>query len=502
MIYNKIMKRFLSTLAVVGLVLGSCTDLSEGVYDQFVAEEFYRTEAGVNAALANIYKEMRGDWGGVGIAGADRGWYDLNESCTDEMMIPTRADGAWSDNGIWQQMYLHTWTSGQSFMQNTWEWLYRAVGRANLAIELLTAANADESYIAEAKVLRAYFTYLLMDGWGSVPILKATKTPFEEVVQSPRADVYAFVESELKENVDKLATTKGGAYYNRFNKWAGYTLLAKVYMNAQVYTGTPKWEEASAVLDKIIDEGGFSLVAGDKYLSRGTDGLFGDKCSDQEVILALFIDGRQAPRNIIGIRSLFGEHGQALFGFSTWNGATVHQDFVNKYLDNDIRKDQWLLGPQVVGESTPANYTLNISSFTSAGAQEGARNSKFFPVPPYDGGAASNDFPVYRYADVLLMKAEALIRLNQAGTSTAFLNEVRNRAGIGNFNGTPTLDEIYDERGRELAWEGHRRQDMIRFGKFLQPHDFKPASDSKYLLFPIPASALAANNSLVQNTGY
>jgi starch-binding outer membrane protein, SusD/RagB family len=497
------MKKLLYMVMSAGFVLASCTDLDEGIYDKFVADDFYKTEAGINAALADIYKEMRGDWGGIGIAGADRGWYDLNETCTDEMMIPTRSDGAWSDNGIWQQMYLHTWTSGQSFMQNTWDWLYKAIYKANLAIELLTAAEAPEAALAEAKVLRAYFYYLLMDGWGNVPIVTSTKTLVKDVVQAERSAVYNFVVSELEANVDNLSTSKADDFYNRFNIWAGYTVLAKVYLNAKVYTGTEQWAKAIEACDKIINEGGFSLVSSDKYLSRGTDGLFGDKCNPAEVILALFVDGKLAPRNIIGIRSLYGPHGEALFGFSTWNGATVHQDFVNKYDDDDIRKAQWLLGPQVVNSQVKANYVLNISSLTSAGIEEGARNSKFLPVAPYDGGAASNDYPVYRYADVLLMKAEALIRNGQAGSATSLLNQVRNRAGLSDLGSTPTLDEIYDERGRELAWEGHRRQDMIRFGKFLQPHDFKSSvSDAKYLLFPIPASAIAANPTLDQNDGY
>lgn len=496
------MKKLYYLVSIVSIVLASCTNLDEGVYDRFVAEDFYKTEAGVNAALADIYKEMRGDWGGIGIAGADRGWFDLNEVCTDEMMIPTRADGAWSDNGIWQQMYLHTWTSGQSFMQNTWDWLYRAVFKANLAVELLTAAQADAQAIAEAKVLRAYFYYLLMDGWGNVPIVTSTKTLVEDVVQSDRADVFAFVVEELESNVDLLSESKGDDFYNRFNKWAGYTVLAKVYLNAKAYTGSEKLNEANEAIQYIIDNGGYSLISADQYLSRGADGLFGDKCNSQETILGIYVEGKLAPRNIIGIRSLYGPHGQALFGFSTWNGATVHQNFVNKYDDADIRKAQWLVGPQIVGGEEKANYVLNISSITTAGIQEGARNAKFLPVAPYDGGAASNDFPVYRYADILLMKAEVLVRQNKADEAATFLNDVRNRAGLPDFVGTVTLDEIYDERGRELCWEGHRRQDMIRFGKFLQAHDFKAASDPKYLLFPIPSSAIAANETLDQNDGY
>src|SRR5689334_16431698 len=112
------MKKLAIFLTAFFLVTG-CTKLKEGIYDRQVADDFYATPAGINAALANIYNEMRGDWNGKGYAGGDRGWYDLNETNTDEMMIPTRSDGAWDDNGIWRQMYLHQWTASQEFMNNT-----------------------------------------------------------------------------------------------------------------------------------------------------------------------------------------------------------------------------------------------------------------------------------------------------------------------------------------------------------------------------------------------
>jgi starch-binding outer membrane protein, SusD/RagB family len=484
-------------LVVVAMTTVGCTDLSEGIYGQQVADEFYATETGIQAALANIYNEVRGDWNGKGIAGADRGWFDLNESCTDEMMIPTRSDGAWDDNGIWRAMYTHTWTSSQEFMNNTWNWLYRSVFKSNLAVELLEKANANPARIAEARVLRAYFYYMLMDGWGDVPFYTENNLTVDKIPQTPRAQIYEFVVNELKNNVDKLPETKGGEFYGRFNKWAGYALLGKVYLNAEVYTGTAKWTEAIAASDKIINEGGFSLVP-TLYDNAGSQPVFGDRLPDQEVILSVFVDGNNAPRNIIGIRTLHGPHGNALFGFSTWNGATAHQNFIDLYDDADKRKNQWFLGAQPGG----VTYNKTISSLTNAGITDGARNAKFLPIPPYNGGTSSNDFPVYRYADVLLTKAEAVLRSGGANaTATALVNQVRNRAGLANL-GSVNLDEVYNERGRELCWEGHRRQDMIRFNKFLLARDFKAASDAKYKLFPIPKQAIDANTTLKQNTGY
>jgi hypothetical protein len=119
------------------------------------------------------------------------------------------------------------------------------------------------------------------------------------------------------------------------------------------------------------------------------------------------------------------------------------------------------------------------------------------------GGGASNDFPIYRYADIMLMKAECLVRLNQdPATAEDLVKQVRERAGLSSLGHTPSLEEIYNERGFELDFEGHRRQDMIRFGKFIEAHDIVPAVDSHFNLFPIPTSAINANPSLVQNPGF
>ncbi|WP_040397106.1 RagB/SusD family nutrient uptake outer membrane protein [Cesiribacter andamanensis] len=493
------MKKIYSLLLVLGAVSYSgCTDLTEGIYGQQVADEFYATDAGINATLASLYNEVRGDWNGKGIAGADRGWYDLNETSTDEMMVPTRSDGAWDDNGIWRAMYTHTWTGSQEFIGNTWNWLYRSIFKSNQAVALLENANASQARISEARVLRAYFYYMLMDGWGDIPFYTENNVTVDQIPQTPRAEVFQWIVTELEENVDNLPAQKGGEFYGRFNKWAGYALLAKLYLNAEVYTGTPRWQEAIAASDKIINEGGFSLVQ-TLYDNAGEEAIFGDRLPDEEVILSVFVDGTTAPRNIIGIRTLANSHANALFGFSGWNGATAHQDFVNKYSDADKRKAQWLVGPQ------PGNvsYNLEVSSLTAAGVTDGARNTKFLPVPPYDGETTSNDFPVFRYADVLLTKAEALLRSGGSeAEARALVDQVRNRAGLNNFTGTMTLQEIYDERGRELTWEGHRRQDMIRFGTFTAARAFKSASSATYRLFPIPADAIANNPTLTQNPGY
>ena len=494
------MKKIFFIITLGALFSTGCTKLDEGVYDRQVGSDFYATPEGINGALADLYNEIRGDWGSKGYAGADRGWFDINEVSTDEMMIPTRSTGDWDDGGLWRQFYLHQWTAGHPFIEGTWNWLYRGVFKANLAVDLLTNAKADPSKIAEAKVYRAFLYALLVDGWGNVPFYTENTLTVDQIPQKDRSLIYKWVLEELTANVPLLTTEKGGAYYGRFNRWAGYALLSKVYLNGKVYGGNETdpldntktiWDRTIQYSDSIIIKGGFSLHP--NYLA-----IFGATNPLDESILSIYIDANTAPRNIIGIRSLRAEQGNAEFGFSTWGGSTCHQDFYNKYEAGDLRRNQWVLGAQPGG----ITYVKDISSLTSAGPYEGARNIKYKPVAPYNGGAASNDFVIYRYADVLLMKAESLVRKGQAAAAKTLMDELRTRAGLSAWPSNPTLDDVLDERGRELCWEGLRRQDLIRFGKFLVARDFKPASPAYVELFPIPTSALNTNRKLVQNTGY
>ncbi len=495
-IKNRIIIGSLSFFLLVG-----CTNIEENVYDKYTANDFYASATGADVALASVYAQVGGNWDGVGYAGADRGWYDLNCFSADEQVIPHRTTGDWELD--FARLYKHEWLPTDSFINNTWRWLYKSIFNANLAVKQLEDSHAEASKIAEAKVLRAFFYYLLMDDFGGVPFYTDNTIPVAEIPQASRADIYAFVVKELTENVDLLASTKGGNYYGRFNRWAGYTLLAKVYLNAGVYTGTPKWQECLAACDKV-SQGGYSLhpsgtsassPLGDKYFE-----LFGDVLPDDETILAQFTTVNVVSRNIFSVRSLYGSQAKTLFGFSGWNGTIVPKNFFLKFSNSDIRKKQFLYGDQGGG----LNYTVDVASLDNPGAapMAGVRNVKFYPVTPMDGGGASNDFPIYRYADILLMKAECNVRLSNAAAAKPFIDAVRLRAGLGVLTANPNLTDIYNERGFELNWEGHRRQDMIRFDTFLQANEFRGESMSTKKLFPIPTAALDANKGLIQNTGY
>ncbi len=495
------MKKILFFLLITVPFVQSCTKVDENIYDRYAADDFYNSPTGSDVALASVYAQIAGNWGGVGYAGADNGWYDLNCMSSDEQVIPHRNTGDWQLD--FAQLYKHEWLPTHSIVGNTWNWLYKSIFTANLAVEQLTNAKAETAKIAEAKVLRAFFYYLLIDDFGNIPFYTENNITVENLPQKNRADVYSFIVTELTENIEKLSADKGGQYYGRFNKWAGYALLAKVYLNAGVYTGTTKWAECLAACNKLT-EGGFSLhpatanaasPLGNTYFD-----LFGDENPQDETILSIYTKTDIVGRNIFTIRSLLGPHFVALFNATGWNGTVIHENYVNRFDNNDIRKRQFISGPQPGG----VNYSTTISSLDNPGAgrEEGTRNMKFYPVGPLNGGGASNDFPIYRYADILLMKAECHVRLGDAGAAKPFVDQVRTRAGLSALAANPTLDDIYNERGFELTWEGHRRQDMIRFDKFLLAHDFKPVSGNFRKLFPIPTFALDANKNLTQNPGY
>ena len=501
------MKKILVSLCFLAFLTQACTELDENIYDKYSSEDFYNSPEGSDVALAAVYSQIPGNWNGVGYAGADNGWYDLNTMSSDEQVVPHRNTGDWQLD--FARLYLRQWLPTDLIINNTWNWLYKSVFNANLAVEQLEKSGADPAKVAEAKVLRAFFYYLLIDDFGDVPFYTVNNVTVDKIPQASRREVFDFIVAELKENVEKLPTAKGGAYYGRFNKWAGYALLAKVYLNAGVYTGTPMWSECLEACNKI-DEGGFSLHSGAADASNPLGykyfELFGDVLPDDETILAIYTKVDVVGRNIFTVRSLGGTDANVLFGFGGWNGTVVPKDFLDKFSDNDIRKRQFRYGANPYGPKPAGftNYSTEVNNLDNPGANpnDGARSQKFFPAAPYNSGGASNDFPIYRYADILLMKAECHVRMGNAAAAKPFVDAVRERAGLSALASAPGLEDIYNERGFELSWEGHRRQDMIRFGKFLEPHGLAPAAPAYRLVFPIPTSALDANPLLKQNPEY
>jgi hypothetical protein len=284
-------------------------------------------------------------------------------------------------------------------------------------------------------------------------------------------------------------------------------ILAKLYLNAQVYTGTPRWADVIVRTDSIIKSGKYQIV-GDFFSNFVTQNQ-----NSQEIILATPFDKSKRGGMNPQMRTLHYLN-QLTYNIGTapWNGFATVTEFYNSFDDKDIRKKMWIVGQQYRADGTPLKddalpmvFTPEIPAFTmeagAAGRLAGARSQKYEIQKNNSFTDQDNDFVIYRLGDVYLMRGEANLRLGNTAAALADVNLIRKRAGMPDYT-TLTLDELLAERGRELAWEYHRRQDLIRFGQYTKAWRFKPASQEFRTLFPIPKDQLSLNPSLKQNPGY
>ena len=474
----------------------SCTDLTETTYDVIPTSGTFGSTAGQQAALIGPLYNGLGDYYG--------NMSNLNTT-TDEQIVPTRG-GDWKDSDNWKRLYQHTWepVADNGQFNGPWTWCYNNITSINQQLGTITDANTK----AELRALRAFFHYQAMDLFGNVIISDAVTAATPK--QSTRAEVFAFVEKELLAVYPNLSDVSGGAYYGRMNKYVVDMILAKLYLNAQVYTGTARWADCITRCTNLISSGKFQ-ISGD-YLSN----FAVQNQNSPETILATPFDKSK--------RGGFNHQMKTLhylsqltynLGTAPWNGWATVTEFYNSFDDKDLRKKQWLVGQQYKSDGTPLKddalpmvFRPEVESFVfDAGANgrlAGARSQKYEIQKNNTFTDQDNDFVVYRLADVYLMRGEANFRLGNVGAALPDFNVVRKRAGMPDYTAaTLTLNEILAERGRELAWEQHRRQDLIRFGAFTKAWRFKDAeADNHRTLFPIPKDQLSLNPSLKQNPGY
>jgi hypothetical protein len=487
----------------------SCTNLDEELYDTIAETNFFQTEEEFVAALGAAYAGLRG------YAFQDDRFWNANEHSTDECIAPTRG-ADWGDGGRWIRLHQHSWSASDDDFNAAWNFLYRGVNNCNRLIFQFETTDVEvdgkENIVAELRGLRAFYYFWLLDMFGNVPVV--TSFDVEEGFQpeqTPRADVFTFVESELQASLDLLNEENSSITYGRFNKWAAYAVLARLYLNAEVYTGTARWADCVAACDQIINSDLFSLEG--NYFSN----FAVENEGSRENIFVVPYDENFGPNLRFHLQTLHYLNQETFRLQETpWNGFCTLADFYNSYDDDDERKETWLVGQQFSNTGEPLeenNEQLvivpEISSIEDAARNEGARFKKF----EFEAGInqdMSNDFPVFRYADILLTKAEALVRDNKPGDAVDLYKLVRERAGLNADNGGEwgvadlTEDNMLAERGRELAWEVSRRQDLIRFGKWNDQWQFKDATPGQeYLsLFPIPQPQIDANSKLEQNDGY
>ncbi len=492
-------------------VMVSCTDLTEVPYSELSDENFLNTDEEISAAIGEAYAQLRNfqDFGNM--------WAVY---CTaDEVAIVGRTGGDWAGDGQDQQMTDHTWISNNRFFTGTWYSFFGGVNTANRIIYQLEQIDADfyQNSIAELKTIRALWYLWLIDMWGNVPIVDEFDVPQDFLpATSSRQDVYSFIESEILDNQSYLSRDNDTSTYGKVNYWTAKAILAKLYLNAEVYTGTPQLQKALDVINEIIDSGRFLLT------NTYQENFVSQNENSPEAIFSIPFDEIYTQWEWFLPLVTLHYSSQATFNMTEqpWNGLSVQTDFFALYEDEDIRKEaNFLWGPQFTATGEPlidpgyeqdpaidgdphVNFTPEFQSLYLTSRQSGARIIKW-EIEIGSSGHLSSDFFVFRFTDILLMKAEILWRMNPASTEALELvNRIRDRAQVEPFSSL-TADKLLNERGRELFMEGWRRSDLIRYNQYREPTIFRPyVSDEYRELFPIPHDVIGANPNLIQNPGY
>ncbi len=485
----------------------SCTDLSEEVYSDIPFDNFFRTEKDVLMNAGRAYTKLQS-------FPEEFSLWSLIEMSSDEMVAPGRDDGFVWDGGRWDQLHKQQVKPTNKILTLAWEFVYEGISACNEVIYETESSpinfEGKDKIVAEIKVLRALFYYWAMDNWGNVPF-SIDFTDKELPQQKNRAFLFDFIETEIKNNIAILQEQPTPAYYGRVTKGMAYTLLAKLYLNAEEWIGTPMWEEAVACCDTVISYNAYEIE--DDYFTNF-------KVANESSLENIFVIPNHSiytKDNLYWYTLTLNDASRATFGFigQMWDEFVLEPEFLSKYAPEDLRRKSFLYGQQYDNSGKPIyfiegndtawfEYTVEIEDYMSRKRWEGARFCKYEYQPnlEYYVTDMENDFVLFRYADVLYTKLEALYRLGRAAemTSDPDLMRIRTRAGLEPY--TPadvTAEELLDELGREFVLEAHRRQDQIRFGNWGSSWWNKPASGPNAKLFPIPQSVMNVNPSLVQN---
>jgi hypothetical protein len=558
--------RAILIVAILAAFSQSCTNLDEELYDTVTPENFFKSEEEFISALGAAYTQF-GNW-----AAGDP--LSLQETSTDEMVVPTRGQD-WDDGGAWRRLHLHSWTREDGYANGGWDFGFSGVNTANRLIfqfqSLVESGQVDQAaadaFIAELETVRGFFYWQLIDLYGNVPLVTDFANAEAAPPTVPRAEVYDFIVGNLENAVPKLSTAVDGTTYGRMNYYAGMALLAKLYLNAEVYSGTAQWQKAIDACDEIINSGLYSLES--NYFANFNV----DNSGSKEFIFAIPYDEVFYGGMGIAVRSLhYGSQQTYDLTAQPWNGFCSLEEFYNSYDDVDLRKGDagTLDGPAALRGNFIAGYQYKSSgglvmddgfeapnpgrlpapllgdpdgaplNFGNIGStqpqinelgpqayrQSGVRIGKWEIAKgaiPYN---MDNDYAVFRYADVLLMKAEALWRLSGDAADAealALVNQIRTRAGVPELT---TLDgplsydltggdvpggELFNEIGREMFAENHKRTNLVRWGfftdvaKWVLPF-YNPGDalvEEEYTnIFPIHKDKIAANPNLIQNPGY
>jgi starch-binding outer membrane protein, SusD/RagB family len=507
------MKNFkIFLFSMIAFVLFSCTKL-----DERFRSDLEQSSANVTAGdlLKNAYSSLNGPF-------QTGDFWHIQQHTSDETIAPTRGPD-WDDNGQWRALHAHTWNDNQGQINGAFSGLLSIQFNASLVLQF----NPTTAQAAEARFIRALSVFTVLDGWNQVPFredLNNYKIDPKTLKGTEAAD---YVISELNTAMNDLQDN-APAYVASKN--AARVLLMKTYLNKGVFANraAPTFDPADmaqviSLADQITASGKYSISSNEffDHFAPNNDAI------SKENIYTLQNIGATSGGNVRGAWFQIAHYNMNPGG---WNGFATLSDFYDKFEESDkrlgydyrypgalpnpkhARNVGFFIGQQydlTTGaalsdrKGNPLSFTREVKIKETGDNLEvtGIRVMKY----PYDyatnADQKENDWVIFRYADVLLMKAEALLRTGKAAEALVIVNSIRMQRGA-----TPllALDEqkLLDERGRELYWEGWRRQDLIRFGKYLEPWQEKPEDDPRNLLFPIPANQLAVNPNLEQNPGY
>lgn len=537
-----ITKNKILVLLTVCSIFGACTKLDEKVYSVVSNQNFWQTDDQIAAGIAPAYAALTNL--------PDGNFQNLQETSSDEQVVPARGSD-WLADGQHIQLWTHTWTDETAQVRDAWTDLYGGIGKINFILGVVNALDPAPSNLdkinAELKTVRALYYYWTMDLYGNIPLVTDFNTNTNTVTNSTRTEAFTFIEKELKDNIDLLTDEVSLSTYGRITKWTSFAILAKLYLNAGVYTGTPRWADAISMCDSIIASSKYSLQT--NYFDNFSQ-------TNESSVENIFV----IPYDHVNISGLNYEaenlHYQNNINFQlssgAWNGFCSNAEFYSHYDTSsvytvkgpntyrtflDARSGQYLIGQQfspvftyppntnVLVASTDPTLKIQdaqtgkdlsfyaditeISNPADTFRLAGLRNIKYFPNAGTQY-SMSNDVVVFRLADILLMRAEAALRNGTASaTDLGYVNSIRTRAygGDASHNWTMTdltLPHLLDERARELAWENVRRQDCIRFGTFgnARTPNKSVDADTHWQIYPIPRAQHDANPNLKQNPGY
>ncbi|RYZ22702.1 MAG: RagB/SusD family nutrient uptake outer membrane protein [Chitinophagaceae bacterium] len=524
----------LATVLLMGTLAGCHKKLDLFPTNEQTPEKVFSTPDGYRQAGAKMFASMAvtgspgrdipeaivSDEGNTGFL---RQYWYLQSLSTDE------AGWTYSNNTDPIGIHQMTWSATNQAVAGLYYRCYYTVTLANnfikestdakLAERGISGADADDirRFRAEARFLRAYNYWVLLDHFGNIAFTDESYAIGSGIspVQISRSSAFQYVENELRSMENELPAPRTAAY-GRIDRGAAWALLARMYLNAQVYTGTARWNDAVTYSRRVIDAG-YTLVNDYKYLMLADNDL-----NTNEFIWTIRFDGLRTqsysgttflvhgpshnePGRDQQFKDTTGSNG-------TWNCIRITEQFVNKFPAEDIRGQFWTAGQQknmdtLLGNPRNGYSSVKFRNKTRSGAIGSDAGGTFADI----------DFPVFRLAEMYLIYAEATVRggNGNSGDALNYLKALAVRARPNDANAANTavlsLPYLIDERGRELFWEGHRRTDLIRFGQFTTSGYLwawkggvrgGSAVDPKYNLYPIPALDVSTNPNLVQNPGY